>query len=203
MFDSNRKLIEELRSDYKFIENNLNGDSGGFWSRTFIRTTISLIEAELFILKQEILTYCEENSIQLNPELLLLLNNKKYEINSNGQIKERLLQVRLKDDIKFSFSQIGNIKGHKLCKDFEDSGWSKVVSTILVRNRLTHPKMAEDINVSKQEVNDCKHAFKWFIKNLTYFLEQEKDDIEEQSKMKINELKKRRDKIIDESSKST
>ena len=129
-FDSKKKLIDHLRNDFKFSKKSLENNPDGFWSRTFIKTTISLIEAEIFILKQETLRYCRENQFQLSPELLLFLNNKKYEINSNGKINERLLQVRLKDDIKFVFDQVTSIKGHKLHTGFEDSGWSKVISAI-------------------------------------------------------------------------
>lgn len=202
-FDSKNEFIEELRLDFKFVESNLNSDFSEFWSRTFIRTSISLIEAELFILKQDLIIYCRDNAIQISPEIALLLDSKKYEINSNGQVKERLLQVRLNDDIRFCFGQIKSFKGYKLYKEFDDSGWSKVISTIAVRNRLTHPKSSEDIVVSNQEVVDCKLAFNWFIKNVVFFLEQDKDEIERESNKKIKELEARRDQLIEKRAKDT
>lgn len=198
-FDSKKNITDHLRKDFKFIRKNLDNDPSEFWSRTFIKTTVSLIEAEIFILKQQILHYCRENKIQLSPELLLFLSNKKYEISNNGQIKERLLQVRLKDDIRFVFWQVLSIKGHKLQKGFEDPGWSKVISTIAVRNRLTHPKSVDDMNVSKQEVNDCKLAFNWCISNFVHFLDQEQNDLEIHAK----NLQIMRDKLINESSKGS
>ncbi|BBL56539.1 hypothetical protein [Methylomonas koyamae] len=198
-FDSKKKLADLLRKDFKFITKNLDNDPSEFWSRTFIKTTVSLIEAEIFLLKQEILHYCGNNQIQLSPELLLFLNNKKYEINSSGQITERLLQVRVTDDIRFVFGQILSIKGHKPQKDFEDAGWSKVISTIAVRNRLTHPKSVDDMNISKQEVNDCKLAFNWCISNVVHYLDQEKNDIER----RVTNLEIIRDKLINESSKDS
>lgn len=202
-FDSQKELIDHLRNDFKFIKKSLGNEPSGFWSRTFIKTTVSLIEAEIFILKQETLRHCRENQFQLSPELLLFLNNKKYEINRNGKINERLLQIRLKDDIKFVFDQVTSIKGHKLHTGFEDSGWSKVISIISVRNRLTHPKSVDDMNVSSNEENDCKLAFNWFINNLAHFLDQEKDDIEKRAKEEIKDFQNMRDQFIKESTKGT
>lgn len=74
--ESQRKLTDLLRHDFKFIEKNLDDDPGGFWSGTFIKSTVSLIEAELFVLKQETLNYCKEYQIQLSPEQSLFLDNK-------------------------------------------------------------------------------------------------------------------------------
>ena len=175
---------------------------GLVWGRTFIKIAISLIEAEIYMLKQELLIYCRENKVSLNPEITLLLENKKYEINSNGKIKERLLQVRLKNDIKFVFDQITTLKNHRLCRGYDDPDWSKVNITVAVRNRLTHPKSIECMLVSKQEVSDCKLAFNWCIHNLVYFLEQDKSDIELKYAKKIEDLEMR-ERILNQGTEST
>jgi hypothetical protein len=201
--DSLRKLTDLLHQDYAFVGKKLDSDHNGFWSRTFIKTAVSLIEAELFIFKQEILSYCKENQVRLDPEVSLFLNNKKYEISSNGQVKERLLQVRLKDDLRFTYSQIFSIKGHELCIGYEDGGWSKVIETIAVRNRLTHPKSIADITVSKQEEDDCKLAIKWFVSNMVNFYDQEMNDIKKRTKKKAEDLQRMKDKIIKQASKGT
>ncbi len=201
--NNQKKPTDLLRQDFKFVQENIKDDPSGFWSRTFIKTTVSLIEAEIFILKQETLFYCRENNIQLSPELSLFLDNKKYEISSNGQIKERLLQVRLKDDIRFIFGHILSIKGHAIHSGYGETGWSKVISTIAVRNRLTHPKSIGNMIVSKLEVNDCSLAFKWCIDNLVNFLEQEKSDLEKRTNKRLKGIQTALDQLSNERPKGT
>lgn len=87
-------------SEIEFILSNITNDPLGFWSRSLIRLTVTFFESEVFILKKNLLKYCEENKISLTAEITTLLNAKKYEIDDQGKIKEQYLQIKLTNDIK-------------------------------------------------------------------------------------------------------
>jgi hypothetical protein len=176
------KITEILAKDLVFIEAHLGNDPDGFWARTLIKTVGSYVEAEVFLLKQELLRFCEREKIEINPEVDLFLNNRKFELGSNGKLKERIHQARVRDEVKFIFNQISMFKGQEQVAGFEIDGWNKLISTIEVRNRLTHPKSIDDLKVSEQEIKDSDDAFSWFVDNVVGFIRQDRAELERRLK---------------------
>jgi hypothetical protein len=168
-----RELITSTTELYDheivYISGKLNDEEAEFWRRTFVRTVVSSFEAELFILKSNLLSYCKKNDFLISPQEELFLDSKKYELNENGQLKEKLYQQKVKDEIKFVFNSICRIQGFTLKQDFENQGWQDLCNVIKIRNRLTHPKSLEDQYVSSVEVSQCENAWQWFNRNVIGF----------------------------------
>lgn len=180
-------------SEIEFVLSNIKNDHLGFWSRSLIRLTVTFFESEIFILKKNLLKHCEENRISLSVQVTTLLNGKKYEIDDQGRVKEQYLQIKLSNDIKFTYAQIINIRDFRLKSEFSDIRWNKIAKTIKVRNRLTHPKKIEDQVVTQDEITECMQAYFWFHENNYYFYQQELDFLEEQNertKSQLSDLKK-------------
>tara|TARA_R110001599_G_scaffold239169_1_gene438762 strand:+ start:25 stop:588 length:564 start_codon:yes stop_codon:yes gene_type:complete len=159
--------------DIQFISSHLEDDDSGYWARSLIKTIVSFYEADIFILKSELVKFCQKKQVNIQPNVLMYLKNMKYDIKDNGDIKEKYYQVTLKADIKFAFKQVCSLKGYILKADYNDSRWSQLVNTIGVRNRLTHPKSLTDQSITKEEIEDCISSYEWFMGNTNFFLTQD------------------------------
>ncbi len=179
------RVTDIVAKDLEFIEYHLDNDPDGFWARTLIKTVCSYVESEVYLLKQGVLKFCNEGSIDIPPEVKLFLNNKKFELGNNGKLNERLLQGRVRDEVKFIFSQICTLKGYEQLVGFDSDGWEKLISTIEVRNRLTHPKSTDDLSVTDKEVEESGDAFTWFMDNVIDFIQKDRVVLEQ----KLEELK--------------
>ncbi|GGY69639.1 hypothetical protein GCM10011613_12480 [Cellvibrio zantedeschiae] len=173
-----------------FVLENLRVNPNDFWSRSLIRLCISLFEAEVFILKKNLLKYCKEYNVPIKPEISTLLAGIKYEINDNGKVAERYFQIKMVSDIKFVFDQLRGIRGFTLKNKFSDSRWQCMEKTVKVRNRLVHPKLIEEQIVSEIEVNDCMSAYWWFSENINHIAEQELNFLEQETTNLKSKLKK-------------
>jgi len=174
-----------------FVLENFRANPNEFWSRSLIRLCVSLFEAEVFILKKNLLKYCNEYNVSIKPEISTLLTGIKYEINENGKVVERYLQTKMVSDIKFVYDQLKEIRSFKLKNTFSDPRWQCIAQTVKVRNRLAHPKLIEEQVVSESEVNDCMSAYWWFSENSYHIAEQELNFLEEEKtdlKSKLEKL---------------
>ena len=173
------KDIEDLyRVDIDFIASNLTNDENGFWARSLIKTVVSFYEAQVHTLKNELIEFCGENDILIPPETLMFLKNTKYEIKDNGSIKEKFFQATLKAEIKFTFNQICLLQSFELKSGYDDNRWSMLMSTIEVRNRLTHPKNLLEQTVNEKEIENCVQSLMWFYDNTTHFIIQHAENLE-------------------------
>lgn len=164
--------LDLLDSDLNFIRKHFDNDLNGFWARSFIKTSVSLFEAGIYLQKLELVRYIAESKAIPDLGVQMLLEGNKYELKSNGSVKKRRLESRLKDDIKFVFNQECIIKNLELTRDHQDPGWDALKLTINVRNRLTHPKELSDQTVKQTEIIKCNEALEWFYENITGFMQQ-------------------------------
>gem|GEM_PF-4870176 len=79
------------------------------------------------------------------------LQDKTYTVQENGRIKERANFVPLSTSMRLVSRLLsrGQISNADLTLDDESMG--KVTASLLVRHRLTHPKSADDLNVSRDD----------------------------------------------------
>lgn len=166
------RISEIYDKDIQFVLDHINDDNYEFWRRELIRLSITLFEADVYLLKKDLLSYCNKFNISLNPEIILALQGKKFTIEGSGKLKEGYLPVKLTDDIKFLFNKITEIRGFSLKVDFQDNGWSDLQYTIKVRNRLTHPKSISEQSIEAIEIKKCISSYTWFYSNFNSFLQQ-------------------------------
>jgi hypothetical protein len=172
-------------NDINYIVSHIEEDETGYWARSLIKTVVSFYEAEVFILKCDLIKFCKEENIFILPEILMFLKDTKYDMKENGDIKEKYNQTTLKTDIKFIFKQFCDLRCFTLKADYSENRWSQLINTINVRNRLTHPKALTSQTVTEIEIEDCIASFEWFNANCTFFISQHSEYL----KTKISTLK--------------
>jgi len=133
-------------------------DDGGvhadheFFSRQLIRAVFAYIEAVTFSVKAWSAGRCMELGIDITPQERYYATDTEYELNDKGELVEVAAKISLARNIRFALAM--NRKAHGLAEPFDASveWWSYLREAIRIRDRLTHPKMPEDLDVSGDDI---------------------------------------------------
>ncbi|WP_372747853.1 hypothetical protein [Litorivivens sp.] len=135
-----------------------------FHARNLIRSGLSLIEAATFSIKVQSANKCIEKGIPISDHERFLSIEIDADIDDKGQVVERPAKIRLTSNIRFAFGLLERASGTKTTFDPQLDWWSFLRKTIRVRDRLTHPRMPEDIDIGGEEVVDALKAVEGFEK---------------------------------------
>jgi hypothetical protein len=72
--------------------------------------------------------------------------------NDKGEVIERSPKLRLANNIRFAFRLLEKSSGQPSKFDPSLEWWSCLQETVRVRDRLTHPRMPEDLDVSGNDI---------------------------------------------------
>ena len=112
-----------------------------------------------------------QDGIEITPEERYFATDTEYELNEKGEVVERAARISLSRNIRFALSL--NEKAHNQPSPFDPSveWWSCLREAIKVRDRLTHPKMPADLDVSPEELIKTIKAKNGFEKELLRYVE--------------------------------
>lgn len=133
-----------------------------FHARQFIRAVFAYLEAVTFSVKAWSAWHCMEHNIDITPQERYFATDTEYEVNERGEVVEAVAKISLSRNIRFALSL--NRKAHGITDPFDASveWWSCMKEAIRVRDRLTHPKMPGDLDVSGDELVKVIKAKKGF-----------------------------------------
>jgi hypothetical protein len=135
-----------------------------FAARTCIRTLFSELEAKMFLI-HELLLHMEAMSIiKLSPEEIVLLKEKSCSIGSSGKVTCSQKFIPFKENLLFTLDLCSRFLNRNAFRDTNDAKWKDVVALIKIRNRITHPKKLEDLEISSHEVDIFNRAQDWLRK---------------------------------------
>lgn len=180
-----RELIEALGEDYDrcyreilksfgdgtiYADGNLDADYE-FQARQLVRAVFAYIEGVTFSMKTSAAWKCMQDGVEITPQERYIAAEVEYRINDKGEVVERPAQVTLTRNIRFTFALTE--KAHKIPAQFDPSieWWSCLKEAIKVRNRLTHPRMPEDLDISPEELIKTIKAKNGFDKLLMRYIE--------------------------------
>jgi hypothetical protein len=128
-----------------------------FHARQLIRAIFAYIEAVTFSVKAWSAGHCMEVGIDITPQERYFATDTEFEINERGDVVETISKISLARNIRFALTI--SRKAHRVAQPFDASveWWSCLKQAIRVRDRLTHPKMPSDLDVSG---NDIVNALK-------------------------------------------
>ena len=151
------KLSKELDSDDPNCSAKFQ-----YLARTVLKGHLALIEAMIFQLKQITLSITDDKlSDLLEPEEVLALKDKSYEVQSNGKVKLRPKHHNFIANLTFTFSVFAKIFAPEY-KINKSNGWSDLLEVVEIRNRMTHPKNSDSLTVSQEEWKKLVRSATWF-----------------------------------------
>lgn len=161
----NIEIFDTLTEDYKTADAKLKNDDSGYNKRVFIRCVVSLIEADLHVLRNSLANRIVERYEilgELNIHLLSLLMDDSPSISNGGEIVLRRKEENLIRFCKFLYKQNAKLSECEI-NLFEGKGWDDFQELIKIRNRITHPKEMADISVSARDIEISKNAIDWYV----------------------------------------
>jgi hypothetical protein len=127
--------------------------------RDLVRTALAGAEGLLWFFRVQLFKH-RRTVASVTPLELDAIFERSYTVAENGAVRQvsrylpslstyRLLTRVIQRDFP-SFNP-----------DFHGEGWSRMKAAVEIRNRITHPKAIEDLNVSMEDAQNAKAAFFW------------------------------------------
>jgi len=123
-----------------------------FFARQLIRAVFAYIEGITFSVKVRAAAHCIENGVEISPQDRFFAADIDHFLDEKGQVVEQRAMLRLASNIRFAFSLSERAYGTGRLFDPGVEWWSCLMKSIRVRDRLTHPKMPEDVDIAGEEI---------------------------------------------------
>ena len=129
--------------------------------RNALRAIISATEGLCWIYRTHVLSVAKDLKAA-TAQLELAFSETIISVNNQGQMIEQQRYISTLAMIRFATRT-----AESLCPglnvDFGDAGSLKLREAMKMRNRITHPKHADDLAVSAYDVAQAKLGFDWFL----------------------------------------
>jgi hypothetical protein len=112
-----------------------------------------------------------QRGIEISPQERYIAAEIDYELNEKGEVVERAVHIKLPSNVRFAFMLLE--KAHELPPQFDASAewWFCLRESIKVRDRLVHPRMPGDLDVSSEERIKARKAKNGFDGVLHYYID--------------------------------
>ncbi|HEY5232115.1 MAG TPA: hypothetical protein VIK35_01090 [Verrucomicrobiae bacterium] len=160
-------MAQELGRDVERGSRELSANCDDqFLRRSQVRIFAAFVEGFSFLLKQVVLRLHDPLQTQLSIDELSKL--KEIELDAVGQPvldkqhvpKRRFL--RFHDNFKFTGVVFGRLCGSNYAMSYGSAGHQAFTRTLLVRDRLMHPKTIEGLSLTNSETMDLQNAWQWY-----------------------------------------
>lgn len=134
--------------------------------RAFVRAAFAALDAFLSQGSNFLLFLHERGWYGLTAAQVALLQEKRPEVDAQGEIIFRDSFVPFPKKLRLLLNLAGQYSFACYKVDVGDSGWQSLRAAIEKRDRLTHPKKLEHLEVRDEDVQDLKHGLKWLFSQL-------------------------------------
>jgi hypothetical protein len=123
-----------------------------FNARQLVRAVFAYIEGVTFSVKASSVWRCMIEGIEITPQEGYFSVDREYELNDRGEVVEVAAKISLARNIRFAISL--NRKAHRVGTPFDASveWWACLKEAIRIRDRLTHPKLPGDLDISGSDI---------------------------------------------------
>jgi hypothetical protein len=129
--------------------------------RDTIRSAFAAIEGLVWIFREEIVDAAQA-TYGLEQDEMTILQERQLSVTEQGKISAQARYLTLTTTIRFLARIASRITGTEPF-DFGAGDWDEFRKAIAIRNRITHPKSADDLLFSKEDVDRVKDALFWFL----------------------------------------
>lgn len=175
MDDFQKELIDFLEvkdileSDEKKCFKKATETGNQYWYRMFIRSFFAHVEGISNKLKAHALLWNQkENLDKLTIGELAIIKEENYSLKSNGKLMIHPSFNSTDKNLRFAINVFTKV--HDVNFEWnlgEDQRWNDFTDLIKIRNRITHPKKAEELELSQEESDKLFRAHQWFLETIT------------------------------------
>ena len=97
-------------------------------------------------------------------------------MNFSGRGDKDVSQVAAKMKLKMPLKRMTEAEAIKTIQqqnevDFKSEGWTQLMEAQKNRDRVTHPKTAEALKISEEEMKTVNAGYNWYVKTINRMLE--------------------------------
>ena len=162
--DSLLDMVGTLYGDCKHAQDNLNENDTPYNRRAFVRAAFASIEATTFHLKQQALGK-QRDGIFSQAEFALLME-ETYTLDK-GKAVSQVKFLPLDQNFLFAIAMFSRAAKSPFMLE-KGKEWETFKQAIQVRNRITHPKRPELLDISDGELDDVALAHRWVIMSIVH-----------------------------------
>ena len=97
----------------------------------------------------------------LSPGEVALAAEDDYELKENGEVTIRKAKLKFGPNFRFAFLLLAKANGIDYRLNVSCKEWEAMGRALRVRDRLMHPKLATDLQVTDDETRDALIAYQW------------------------------------------
>ncbi|MCG8911001.1 hypothetical protein [Pseudomonas sp. DP-17] len=153
-----------LKSDATISLENIDPLRSGFEDRTYVRTVFSMFEGVAYATRQYILAQAAAGRYKISTQEHDLLSEQTYILDGKGKIKEKENFLQFIPGFRLTISVLGRCLGREeyVAGAFGHHMYDSFQNGVKIRNRIIHPKLTNDLMLSRAEVATVKEAHEWF-----------------------------------------
>ncbi len=127
--------------------------------RSLIRAIFAAIEGLTWQLKTNL---SQTFRLSLTHHEYAAMQEESYAVSQVGKVETVQRFIPLQTSLRLTIEIIRRLRP-TYSVDFGSRGWSNLQSAIKTRNRLVHPKVLEDLEVSNSDLEKAMSAFYWML----------------------------------------
>ena len=150
--------------------------------RVLIKTIFAFFEGHLYAFKQVVLAFEYilnplKNLVPSANESRMVLYTEEERTNLEGftfvssDEKAHKQYLKFKANIKSTVRIFYKAIQQQNEIDFNSEGWTQLMDAKEIRDRVTHPKTAEALKISDEQVNTVIAGHNWYVKTINHMLE--------------------------------
>lgn len=190
------RLCRVLHDDVEHAWQAVDSHDDQYARRSLVRSALTAVDAVVFALKQDCLRECKIGLYTAGE--LAMIREETYSIDNRGEVYSQVKYPTLEQNVRFTFRML-NRGVSEFQLDCGGEGWEGFKKAIKVRHRVTHPKCADDLDVTDDELICVWEAFGWFMLSVVEFQAHMLNELEHQ----INEFKKRHNGVLKDNDTTT
>lgn len=130
--------------------------------RAYVRALFAYVEGTLAGLKAILTEYADLFGVRFTAGEAAMLVEVGYSLKEDGSVRVSPSFLRIADNVRFALSLSSKVTGVAAAARYDDRGWASFKKSIVIRNRLMHPKHVSDLTVTDQEIADVGDARTWY-----------------------------------------
>ncbi len=157
------EVLAVFRDDLAVYKEIAKADFPPFWGRAIVRSVFAGIEGLCYRYKQVALAAAALKNIDLTSAEMAMLREEAYGLNDKGEAESTKSKLRTAPNVVFSLKMLARARGGSYEIDTNCTGWQAFKTSMRVRDRITHPKDASDLQVTEEEAETILTAAIWFL----------------------------------------
>jgi hypothetical protein len=153
-----------LQSDAVISREQLSPSRSGFEDRSYVRAVFAMFEGVGYATRQYILAQAAAGRYQISTQERDLLSEQTFVLDGKGNIKTKESFLQFLPGFRLTINILGRCLGREVyvANAFGHHTYESFQGGIAIRNRVTHPKLTQEIMLSRDEIETVNKAENWF-----------------------------------------